>query len=136
MPLKLGSLTEKKDLPTCSLENSIAQNIHLILTTSFGEFKQDDSFGCSIWEYDFENTTRNNHWKDQIAKSIKESVEKHEKRLTNVHVKAEVGQEEIRNKDGSRVNKKIEIKLTGNLNLTNQHFEFFEKIFVSPFSPE
>ncbi len=137
LPLQFSYLADKKELGKCSLENSIAQNIHLIITTKFGEFKLDETYGCSIWEHDFENIFRANQWKEQMAKSVKESIQNHESRLTNLYVKAEVGQEEMTNKmsnNANRIKKKIELKITGNLNLTNEAFEFYEKLFISPFS--
>ena len=55
IPIKFSDLTEKKELAKIGLGESISRLIHLIAITHFGECKFDDTFGCEIWEHDFEN---------------------------------------------------------------------------------
>ncbi|MCC6599669.1 MAG: GPW/gp25 family protein [Crocinitomicaceae bacterium] len=137
-PLDMGAVIQKKDLAATDLDKSIAQNIYLILTTEFGEYRYDESFGCSIWDHDFENIVSVHAWKDQIAQSVKLSVLKHEPRLSNVRVKVEIGQEEkalISKKTISRLKKCIDVTVSGNFVDTNQPFSpYTQRLYISPFS--
>ena len=55
LPIRFDLLMQKnRELPTCSLDKSIAQNIFLIITSKFNEHRFDPTYGCEIWETDFE----------------------------------------------------------------------------------
>src|SRR3954453_19189180 len=95
LPLALDELTRKKDLVKCPLEQSVAQNLHLLLTTAFGELPADEDFGCSIWDHDFDNMTNGNKNKELISQSLLASIQRYEKRLSNVRVELVLGQEEV-----------------------------------------
>ena len=73
-PLNFGSITDGNEHESCNLHQSIAQRIHLILVTNFGEFRSDISFGCTIWENDFENMPNLNIWKDKMVKQVSQRV--------------------------------------------------------------
>jgi len=137
LPLQLNDLLKKNELKKCDLKLSIAQNIHLILTTHFGEYALDETYGCSVWENDFENIFSTNTWKEKISQSIKGTLSLHEQRLTNVQVKTEIGQEELTVNEQSHlhsIKRRLEIRVTGNYILTNEPFSFYERLFISPLS--
>ena len=54
LPLNAEQLTSQQSLKRCTLSESVVDMLHLITTTHFGEYKQDDSFGNELWEHDFE----------------------------------------------------------------------------------
>ncbi|MDZ4822258.1 MAG: GPW/gp25 family protein [Flavobacteriales bacterium] len=137
-PLNFSNLIQKKELATCGLEKSIAQNIYLILTSQFGEFRYDETYGCSIWEHDFENIVSVHSWKDRIAQSIRLSLIRHEMRLLNPTVRIEIGQEEkvMPGKEHiSRIKKCIDITVSGTIAETNEPFTpYTQRLYISPFS--
>ena len=135
LPLLFTDLLKKNDLTKCrDIKESIGQNIHLILTTHFGEYKQDASFGCSIWDNDFENIVSINLWKEQVAKSVKLVLINHELRLTNIIVKTDISQQEITNSHIKKLKKKVEVVVEGNIAETNEPFYFKDSLFISPLS--
>lgn len=135
LPLSLAGLMQKKDHHTCTLEQSIAQHLHLIITTAYGELPVDENFGCCIWEYDFDNITSSHKIKEYIRESLSDAIIRYEKRLGNIRVELEIGQEELVNqKNGSRVKKKITITVTAWLNATNEKFIYEDSIFTGPLS--
>lgn len=76
---------------TANLFESINEHIELLLTTHYGEYKYDMSYGSMIWDKEFENMEIdkfNTH--DQPRKSIQESMKKtletFEPRLRNINV--------------------------------------------------
>lgn len=137
LPLQLGKITEKKQHEKCSLRHSIAQKIHLITTTHFGECRFDPDFGCSIWETDFEILPNVNQWRDKMMASIKDTIAAHEPRLQNVKVTLSVNQEEFMISKGEtlrRVKRRIELKLQATITQTNEPFEFSNLFYFSPIS--
>ena len=133
IPLKLEELIEKNEHPRCTLGESVAMMCQLITTSQFGEYKHDNSFGCEIWEHDFENIVNTQLYKDQLKKSIKETIKKHEPRLTDVTVDIQMEQIESR-VGGKRIKSRISLHVEGILALTNESFSFNEQFFVGPLS--
>ncbi len=136
LPLRFDLVLKKQPHGTCSVAESIAQNLFLILTTHYDESRFDASFGCSIWSDDFSNQT-NARWKEAIQESIEESIRQHEKRLANVRVKVELDDfETMLAKNNRRVKRRLAVGIDGSVATTNEPFRFFKHLFVSPLSYE
>ena len=135
LPFAIEQIMRKQELPKCSLNQSVIQNLHLLTTTAFGEFPADDQFGCSIWDHDFDIVTSAHKLKELIRQSLLQSVQEQEQRLSNVRVEVLMKQEDVPIGDkGRRVKKKIDITITGILKLTNERFAFRDSFFVGPLS--
>ncbi|MBL0053045.1 MAG: GPW/gp25 family protein [Bacteroidetes bacterium] len=134
-PFSLRALTDGEEHPKCSIQQSIAQRIHLILITSFDEFRYDTTFGCLIWEHDFENMPNVTAWKDKMSKAIKEIVQRCEVRMINHQVSVDITEEEFKsseNKTIKKVKRKVDVIVNGNLKRTNEEFYFKEIMYISP----
>ncbi|MEP7170601.1 MAG: GPW/gp25 family protein [Bacteroidota bacterium] len=134
-PLNFSLLMQGKEHPGCSLKDSIAQRIHLILITNLGEFRSDKEFGNKMWDHDFEIIPNINAWKDSMAKSVREAIIKFEQRLLNIKVTLDLTEEEFTNKEQQslkRIKKKVDIKIQANIKKTNEQFYFQELLYVSP----
>lgn len=134
-PLNFTALNEGAEHSSCNIHQSIAQRIHLILVTNFGEFRSDPDFGCAIWEHDFENMPNLNLWKDKMIKNVKEILEKYEKRLANHQVNIEVSQEEFSHGEQvviKKIKRRIDITMKANIKKTNEAFQFQETLYISP----
>jgi len=127
-------MMERQEHPKCSLQQSIMQHLHLLLTTAFGEFPGETGFGCSIWDNDFDNLTSPHKTKELIRQSLLQSIKEHEKRLGNVRVELIIRQEELPDGNGIRVKKRIEITITGTIQLTNEKFGYKDSFFIGPLS--
>lgn len=135
LPLTFAGVMQKKEHPICSLQQSVAQHLHLIITTSFGELPVDENFGCSIWEHDFDNITSGHKIKEFIKESLRSSIEHYEKRLANVRIELLISQEELAHSiHGARVKKKITITISGLLQSTNEKFIYEDSFFTGPLS--
>jgi phage baseplate assembly protein W len=134
LPLTLDKLMYQHEHTRCSLKQSVIQNLHLLLTTAFGEYPAAESYGCSIWDNDFDNITSASKIKEHIKQSIIQSVQEHEKRLGKVSVKLLIQQEEVAEIKGRRIKKRIEISITGILLLTNDPFSHDYSFFAGPYS--
>tara|TARA_R110000751_G_scaffold135_1_gene515 strand:+ start:6093 stop:6476 length:384 start_codon:yes stop_codon:yes gene_type:complete len=118
----------------CSIKESISHSIHLLTTSYFGECTFDDTFGCSIWNVDFDNLSSVNKIKSVISDSLLESLKNHEKRLTNVYIDVSIKQEEITQKESSIVKKKVSLKIIGKVKKTNEDFMYKEYFYIGPLS--
>lgn len=128
--------SSNNELPTCDLRQSIAQNIFLIITTKYKENRYDDSYGCEIWDMDFELVSNENMWLETIRKSIDISVAKHEPRLYNVSVDVDVTMDEqvTTLKSTKTVKKRLRISVKGRLSESGEPFSFDTNIYISPLS--
>ncbi|UOQ55540.1 GPW/gp25 family protein [Hymenobacter cellulosivorans] len=132
LPLDFETLLQRRALPRCSEEESIAQHLYLMLTTYFGESRFDPTFGCLVWEQDFEAMT-NMRWKDAVQRSVEETVRSHEPRLEQV--KVQVGVDDFEMKGVSqRIRKRLEVTIKAVLHRTNEPFAFRASLFVAPLS--
>lgn len=135
IPLSAKNLMTAKGHERCGLKESIAHHIHLINTSSFGEYKYDDTFGCSIWQIEFDNLKSSSKLKRHFEESLYNSLERHEKRLSNIKVGVRVKQEDIVMADNAkRIKKRVDITIRGTVLKTNESFSFFEYFYIGPIS--
>jgi phage baseplate assembly protein W len=105
------------------------------MTTAFGELSSDENFGCSIWEYDFDNLTTGHKIKELIRESLYDAIGQYEKRLDGVRVDLLVRQEEIAHEVfGYRIKKKLSVTVTGVLRATNEKFTYEDSFYTGPLS--
>ncbi|HYV92790.1 MAG TPA: GPW/gp25 family protein [Chitinophagales bacterium] len=127
MPIPFEAILDRRDFYKTDLRNSIHQRIHLVLVTFLGESRYDPDFGCSIWDFDFENISNVNAWKDRVTKSIIDSLGVHEKRIDRIRVSVDIKPEGIR--------KRLEVKVEARIVKTNEQLPpFVEPIYISPIS--
>ena len=137
LPLRLDDVIQGQHLTVCSLEESIDQHIHLLITTSFGEIEYDKSFGCIVWETDFDNLTTVNKLRDEIKQSVAEIIQKYESRLEKVKVEVSIRQEELPIKiNGRHVKKRIILQVVGIVKSTRRPYSFTDRFFAGPLSYE
>jgi len=133
LPLQLARISQKKEHPKCTLSESVTAMIHLISVTYFGECKHDETFGCEIWEHDFENIVNSQVYRDKLMNSIQQTIEKQEPRLTNISVDIQIEQIDY-NLFQRRIKSRITLKVLGTLVLTNESFSHTDQFFIGPLS--
>lgn len=135
LPLEPALLMQKKEHPGCTLKQSVAGHLHLIVTTAFGEMQGDQAYGNSIWEHDFDNLTTRARQQELMKESLFNAVKRHESRLSHIKVEVTVRQEELPAfTEGLRVKKRLDIYITGRLTATSEEIVFRDSFFVSPLS--
>jgi phage baseplate assembly protein W len=134
-PISFKDLMEKKEIEKTNLEHSIAQYINLVATSSYGECKFDESFGCKIWEMDFDLLSDQNTLKDRIREALIASIKKYEYRLDLGDVEVSITEAKTASYNNNmRMKKKINVVVKGNVKKTNRPFNFFGYFFVGPLS--
>lgn len=135
LPLNAVSLIKNKPLVTCNIQDSIANYIHLIMTTRFGECNFDSFFGCAIWNVDFNNIASDNKLRVIISDSLIKSIKQYEKRLLRIEVQVDIEQEEVYNKQKkSRIKKRVYVLIKGVIKKTNEDFSYNEYFYIAPLS--
>ena len=133
LPLRLGDVTRKKEIPKCTIPESVAQMVHLILTTAYGECTHNPLFGSEIWEKDFENIANSQLYRENLRKSIQNAIEINETRLTGIKVDIQMEQVDYMFFN-RRTKSRIKIRVTGTLVKTNEPFSVTDQFFIGPLS--
>jgi hypothetical protein len=135
IPVSFKEIINQKDMPRIDLIRSIHNMIHLITITSYNEVKHDPSFGTEISNYDFENIYNAHYLKDELERSILNSVNNNEKRLIDVSINLQIDQVEftsrIRNR---RIKTQIKMVVNGVVDKTNEPFRHTEAFYIGPLS--
>lgn len=134
LPIDFKNLMSKGDLSKITLEHSIRQHIFMLMTTSFGECKFDESYGCGIWELDFDLLKNDNELKILIHKGLKDCITRYEKRFVVEDIEVSISEQNIGVNHQKRIKKKIIIKIKGAVLETNRVLDFQDYFFVSPLS--
>ncbi|MDH7446799.1 GPW/gp25 family protein [Aquimarina sp. 2201CG14-23] len=135
IPIDTFKIVKNKEIDNCDLKESIVGFIHLITTSYFGECTFDESFGCSIWNVDFDNLTSTNKLRNTITESLVESIVSQEKRLKKVNVEVSIEQEEFKNRGSlNRIKKRVDINVRGVVSRTNEQFSCLERFYIAPLS--
>src|SRR5829696_5307895 len=136
IPLQLSTLMEGRELPVCDLETSVHKNLELIITTKFGEHRSDPTYGCEIWELDFELIVSARLWEEKLRQSLLKSIIIHEQRLTNVELSVSISDMEKYNvlRQFTEIKKRVDIVVSGLIKKTGEPFSFHTNLFLSPLS--
>lgn len=132
LPLNFEELLQRRPLARCTAQESIAQHLYLMLTTHFGESRFDPGFGCVVWQQDFEVMTTM-RWKDNVQRSVEQTIAAREPRLEQVKVLVGVDDFEMKGVN-QRIRKRLEVTIRAVLHRTNEPFAFRASLFVAPLS--
>ncbi|WP_276483640.1 GPW/gp25 family protein [Paraflavitalea pollutisoli] len=138
IPLQLDAVMKGNKLTTCDLAASIRQNLEMILTARYGEHRSDPSFGCEIWNLDFELISSVAAWEEGLRKSLIRSVTSHELRLTDVSINVTISDLEKYSlfKQSTEMKKRVNIQVVGTIAKTGIPFQYDTSMFLSPLSIE
>lgn len=135
LPLSFGRLCEKKDHEHCTLKESISQHLYLIITTALGDCLYDETYGCSIWDSDFDNEINDSRLKAQIKSGLCLSIKNHENRLENLGIEVSFSQTLVSvGENVTSMKKKLDLVVTGTLVQTDEPFMFSGYFFMGPLS--
>ncbi|PWV56565.1 GPW/gp25 family protein [Chitinophaga sp. S165] len=133
-PFRLKNILADKELEVTGSGRSISQHIELIIFTRYGEHRHNSSFGCEIWDLDFELIVSERIWEEKFRQSLLRSVTTYEPRLYQVEVDVNMSEVEqlFFGRNVSEIKKKVEISVTGIIQATGEHYAFNTSLFLSP----
>ena len=134
LPLKFEQFFDKNKLDTCSIKDSIARNLHLLITTFLGENKQDPQYGSQFWDNDYDIHLSNDRRREIVIQSLKTQIASYEKRLINVSVDVNIKQAEFKSNTGVQLRRKVGIIISGLVARSKEPFRFHTRFFIAPLS--
>lgn len=135
IPVNFKEIKQKGEIPRTGVNNSIHTMIHLIVTSEYGEMRHDPSFGWDMWKFDFENIYNLPSFKEELKKSLRNSILNHEKRLVNIAVDLQIEQVEVPAKvSNRRIKIRILFVVRGIIEKTNEPFTHQDKFYIGPLS--
>ena len=140
MPLDFGRLFESNvsNLTKQKEEESIDQNLELIITTSPGEHKYDPKFGCKIWELDFERVVSKNLWEELFTQCILDAIKKYEPRIYDVSPSVtllDCKKDDLVTGTAS-IRKRVDIKIDASILTTKVKCCFYYSLYLGPLSSD
>ena len=138
VPLELSTVFKGQELPTCDMRQSIDNNLNLLIMTRYKEHRANAEFGCEIWDRDFELIINKGSWEEKLRISLLRSVGLYETRLSNVDIIVTLSKVEKNQpfREIAEVKNKVEIRLSGVIELTGEKYTFSKTLFLSPLSVE
>lgn len=117
-----GGRAERVDL-----RESVRQNILLMLVSHWGSLRVDPTYGCAVWEHDFDSSSQLESRRLQLEENINRMIAKHEPRLDpgRLKVNFRVYSNPLPAYRGRKMlplKKRIEMTVEGTLLETNQPF--------------
>ena len=134
LPIDFGGLMKKQDLAKIALEDSISQSIFTLMTTVFGECKFDETYGCELWDTDFDLLKSDDELKVFVAKSLKNSIIQHEKRIFLQDIEIRISEQNLGEINKKRIKKKVLVSVRAIVLETNRPFVYDFSFFVRPLS--
>ncbi len=137
LPLDFSNFIKGTKVQRCSKEESIAQNIMMIITSRYGEVVGRDDFGSDIWELEFSQLVKINEWEEQVRISLEASINKYEERLKDVNIDVVLSEvdDDFSNKKNVHIRRKAQITVKGIMKDNNIPFNFATILYISPLSP-
>lgn len=136
IPFQFNKLMDGQELPVCDLVTSVTNNLELIIMTRFGEHRSNESFGCEIWDLDFELIVSARLWEEKLRQSLLKSITTNESRLADIDITIAIT--DVEKFNGFRrfveIKKHVEINITGVLHKTGEPVRFRTNLFLSPLS--
>ena len=134
LPIDFEGLMKKQDLAKIALEDSISQSIFTLMTTVFGECKFDETYGCELWDTDFDLLKSDNELKAFVAQSLKNSIAQHEKRIFLQEIDVRISEQNLGEINKKRIKKKVLVSVRAIVLETNRPYVYDFSCFVSPLS--
>lgn len=127
-------MTEGLELPTCSLAESIAQHLMLLVLTRKGEHRFDPNYGNAVWELEFDNAVTLVVWERIFAESLAEQIARYEPRIHHPDIQVHLVYVEhpYGTRDVVEIRKKAKIGINAILAETGERFTFSTHIYLSP----
>jgi len=117
--------------PTYPLGMSIAQFLHLLLHTRPGELRSSPTFGCAIWDLEFDNDTPLAKWEISLMRSLLAAVREHEPRLADVQVQVQFAQPATADVSRQPVaRQQAHISIRGVVALTGEAFRYATQLYL------
>ena len=138
LPLDFSSALQGT-LSRCSLAESIAQQLMLLIVSHPGEVLGREDFGSVIWELEFHQLVKIKDWEEEVHNSLLDSILRYEPRLRDVVLEVRLAEidddtdKDIKSKH-PYVRRRASIRVQGVIDSTDETFSFQTQVYISPLS--
>ena len=138
LPLDLSSALVGT-LQRCSLAESVAQQLMLLIVSHPGEVLGREDFGSVIWELEFHQLVKIKDWEEEVHNSLLDSILRYEPRLREVVLEVRLAEidddtdEDIKSKH-PYVRRRASIQVRGIIDSSDEAFSFQTQVYISPLS--
>lgn len=139
LPLDLSSAL-RGTLERCSLAESIAQQLMLLIVSHPVEVLGREDFGSVIWELEFHQLVKIKAWEEEVSSSLLESILRYEPRLRETVLEVRLSEIDDGDADGEvkskhpYVRRRANIRVQGVIDSTDEPFAFQTQVYISPLS--
>jgi phage baseplate assembly protein W len=137
IPVDPGRLTgENGAMQMCSVAESIAQHLMLLITTKKKENRHDLNYGNAVWDIEFDNAITAVEWETIFVESMKKQIAIYEPRIISpkISLHIEFIEYSYDTKRFSEMKKKAKIAINARLVETDELFSFTTELYLSPMS--
>ncbi|RYZ46117.1 MAG: hypothetical protein EOP49_23920 [Sphingobacteriales bacterium] len=129
-------MAENNPAEMCSVAESIAQHLMLLITTRKRESRYDFEYGNDVWDIEFENAVTTVHWETMFVESMLRQITAYEPRIYDPKVEVHIVyvEQTYETRDHSEIKKKARIAVNAKLTDTGELFSFSTELFLSPMS--
>lgn len=128
------SATEQEH-PTFPLGASIAQLLHLLVHTRPGELRSAPSFGCAVWDIEFDNDVNLARWEETLTRSLRAAIQEHEPRLSEAKVEITITAITAGSAPKQMAaQQQARVTVTGVLALTGEAFRYSTLLYLGQFA--
>ena len=134
VPINFERLGEQSPLQSCSLGESISQNLFTLICTRKGEVPSDPEYGSNLWELEFQRIVDKVKWEDSVYSSLYDLIEKYEPRIyqVSIHVNLEEVEVNYHFREYPEVKSQANITITAKVKHTDENFRFSTELYISP----
>lgn len=139
MPFHPKSLMESGgEMATCSVPESIAQNIMLLIVTRKGENRFDPDYGNEVWDLEFDTGISESRWETILTQSLRQQILEYEQRLSHPKVSAKLTyvEQTYEMRKFTEIKRKVNIVVSAIILESGERFNFQTELFLSPLSVE
>lgn len=135
-PIAVSDIFKNRELRKCDLGESISQNLQLIIISHNGEHRYNESFGCKIWDMDFDLIMSLKLWEENLRKSLLAGIRENENRIEAIDIDVRISEVEKRHTTDNYVSikRKVDIFVRALIVETGEKYSFHTELFLSPVS--
>lgn len=135
-PLDLKGIFQSRPLVKCDIGEAISQNIQLIIVSHNGEHRYNQTFGCEIWDMDFDMIMSTKVWEEKLRRSLLKAISENEKKIEQVEVDVKVSEvEKTYNKEQyTTIKRQVDIFIHAVISETGEKYHFHTNLYLSPIS--
>ena len=135
-PVEISRIFQNRDLKKCDIGESISQNLQLIIVSHNGEHRYNPTFGCEIWDMDFDLIMSLRLWEEKLRLSLQNAISENERRIENADIDVKITEVEkkFNGNEFVSIKRRVDVYVKAIIVETGETYRFHTDLFLSPVS--